>query len=269
MGIAPVLALALVLVAVPASAFRRASAVSDDVAAPGRAWQLLGSVALPVVSYAFVNWARFGTLFSIPFDRQLSTLHDASLRHIVRANGGTMFELRALPTTVVQYFRPDGLRVRFPFPLLPEPGHAYGGAKFVAIQGTTSIPASMPALTVLAIIGVVVLLRADSRFKVLRIPVAATLVATLVTLTYAYITNRYLADFLPALILLALIGTNSLLAATTRRDDPSNRRKLVGCALVVLVAVGLWANVGIARQQEAYRHSHDDRLVRKGAVADR
>jgi hypothetical protein len=269
MGIAPVLALAMVLVAVPVSALRRAASVPDAVAQRGRPWQLLGGLALPIVSYAYVNWAKFGTLVSIPFERQLSTLGDARLRAIVRANGGTMFELRALPTTVVHYFRPDGLRVQFPLPVLPEPGHAYGGAKFVAIQGTTSIPTSMPALTLLAIIGVVVLLRTDNRFTMLRIPVAAALVSTLITLTYAYITNRYLADFLPALILLALIGTNRLLAAPAPSDGKPDRRNVTWCAIAVLVLVGLWVNAGITRQQEAYRHSHDDRLLRSGAVADR
>ncbi len=269
MGIAPVLALAMVLVAVPVSAFRRAAAVSDAVAAKGRLWQLLAGLALPLVSYAYVNWAKFGTLLSIPFERQLSTMHDARLRAIVHANGGTMFELRALPTTVAQYLRPDGLGLRFPFPVLPDPGHAYGSAKFVAIQSTTSIPASMPALTLLALIGVVVLLRADNPYKSLRIPVAGALASTLVTLTYAYITNRYLADFLPALLLLALIGTNSLLAAPSRSGRRIDRRTLTWCALAVLVVVGLWANVGITRQQEAYRHSHDDRLLRREAVGNR
>ena len=178
-----------------------------------------------------------------------------------------MFELRALPTTLIQYFRPDGLSLRFPFPVLPAPGHAYGGAKFLAFQGTTSIPASMPALTVLAVIGVVALLRSNTRFRSLRIPVTAALVSTLVTLTYAYITNRYLTDFLPALLLLALIGVNTLLIAPAPADDKPDRRNLVWGAIAVLVVIGLWANIGITRQQEAYRHSHDDRLLRSQRVS--
>jgi hypothetical protein len=267
MGVAPVLALVAVFVAVLVPRFGRAVGLNATAASTDTRWQYAVAPAVPVAFYAYVNWARFGSATSIPFDRQLSALRQAPVRANLRANGGSMFELRVLPTTVINYFRLDALRFRFPKPILPPPGHVYGGARFIAVQGTTSVPTSMPALTALAVIGVVALVAAGTKFKPLRIPVAAAVLATLVTLTYAYIANRYLTDFLPALILLGLIGVNWLLLAPTRTRSPGSTRKGAWYAIAVLAVIGLWVNVGITGQSESYRHAHDDRLARQEHAA--
>ena len=64
---------------------------------------------MPVALYAAVNRARFGTLFSVPWQRQVLFLVHPHTAHALDANGGTYFGFQCAPTTLLQYFRPDAL----------------------------------------------------------------------------------------------------------------------------------------------------------------
>ena len=65
---------------------------------------------LPLIAHAAVNFAKFGTLFSVPGGRQLLSLQDPARAAWFAGNNESFFSSRFLSTTVVQYLRPDAIR---------------------------------------------------------------------------------------------------------------------------------------------------------------
>ncbi len=116
---------------------------------------------VPVAVYATVNYIKFGTLFSIPFWSQGFTLQDEQRRQFLAVNDGTLFGMKWVPTTVVQYTRPDALRFtsQFPFVDFPPAPRPFSGVVFDLADYSSSLPSSMPLLAVLAAVGIFVLLR--------------------------------------------------------------------------------------------------------------
>ena len=144
--------------------FRSLSGMADrrgrlPVLAPGLA------AAAPIAVYAAINWIKFRTLFSIPFWGQGFTILDPKRQAFLAANDGTLFGLKFAPTTFVQYLRPDALSFTRTYPFVDFPAKAtpIGGVQFDLIDYSSSVPSSMPALTVLAIVGVIVMFRRSDR----------------------------------------------------------------------------------------------------------
>jgi hypothetical protein len=119
----------------------------------------------------------------------------------------------------------------------------------------------MPALVGLAIVGIVGIVRAPARdparaavatARSLSLPVVAAALAVLPTLVIVYITPRYLADFLAALVLPAFAGFHVVLR-WVQASPRSTGRRVVAAVVVVLAVWSVAANVGIARQ---YQNEH-------------
>ena len=93
-----------------------------------RAWRDAATTALaaavPVLLYAAVNAARFGTPFSVPFDAQVLNAFSAPRRAALEDNRGTLFGLKFMPTAALQYLRPDTVAPRrsVPVALVGRPG---------------------------------------------------------------------------------------------------------------------------------------------------
>jgi hypothetical protein len=229
-----------------------ASAPRSDGTFPVAAPTLAAFV--PVAVYSAVNYIKFATLFSIPFYSQGFTLEDAQRRHFLDVNDGTLFGLKWVPTTVVQYARPDALRftATFPFVDFPPPARPFSGVQFDLVDYTSSLPSSMPLLAILGIVGLWALLRArggdpGTGVAALRGPTLGGLAGGLTILPFAYISNRYLADLVPALVIAGLIGVHTLLAATSRADAARPRWAVpVWGTLGFLLIAGLWINVSLA-----------------------
>ncbi len=131
---------------------------SDD----GRGWilPLLVAVLVPAGVYAFVNFARFDAPFSVPWTHQVLALINPRHRKVLAANGGTYFGIKFAPTTLLQYLRPDGLAFDPQFPWITFPRFAtpvIGNARFDTLDPSTSVVTSMPALSLLGVIGLVAL----------------------------------------------------------------------------------------------------------------
>ncbi len=209
---------------------------------------------VPIAAYATVNFIKFGTLFSIPFYGQGFTIEDTQRQQFLEVNDGTLFGLKWVPTTVVQYLRPDALRFtsEYPFVDFPPPAHPFSGVKFDLVDYTSSLPASMPLLAVLAIIGMVMLVRTragapGTGVAALRGPTLGALAGGLTILPFAYIANRYLADAIPALVITSLIGVHALLARTSRpAPDRPRWATPVWATLAVLLVFGVWTNISLA-----------------------
>jgi hypothetical protein len=116
----------------------------------------------------------------------------------------------------------------------------------------------MPALLVLAIGGIVAMVRAPARtarttLASLDLPVLGAVAAAVPSLVFLYITERYTADFLPLLVLAALGGLHAFLAWARA---PASRRVWVvatSTGLGLLVAWGCLANVSLARDYQIAR----------------
>jgi len=246
LGLAVALGLLLVvrLVAIARSRVERPTAAWTEVGA------MTAAIVLPVALYAGVNFSRFGTPFSVPWTDQLLVTVNAHARAVLAENGGTYFGLKFAPTTLMQYLRPDAIAPGALFPWLTFPHFrtpVVGDVLFDTLDPASSLPASMPAVTLLAVVGLVALVRpprAGTSVGGLRIALAGAAVGCIPVLAIAYVAQRYLADFLPALAIAALVGLQALL----RRVRAPTTRRLAAVVLVataVLAGFGIWANLSL------------------------
>ncbi|HEY1739182.1 MAG TPA: hypothetical protein VGI86_10745 [Acidimicrobiia bacterium] len=223
----------------------------DDSAAHGSWSRLLAlagtGVVLPAAVYGAINEARFGTLFSLPLNRQVFTFVDRQRQITLAANGDSLFGAKFAPTTLFQYARPDALRFTSRYPFVDFPlhrAHVFGHVIFDTLDRSSSVTASMPGLLLLAIVGTVFLIRRRGLLARAVAPAAIGLTAgTVFVITIAFVTNRYLADIVPPLVLLALVGVQGV-ASMRPLNSRAGRTGVV--AIVVLCAFGAWASFGLA-----------------------
>jgi hypothetical protein len=196
----------------------------------------VGGVLLNVA----VNLAKFGTLLDLPADRQLLTLQSPTRAAWFAGNNGSFFSPRFLPTTIVQYLRPDALRLErlVPFVRFGPRATEYGSYPVEGNTPSSSLTASATLLFVLAVIGVWVILRRRSWPMVALF--AGALAAALPSFLIGFVANRYLTDMLPALVVPAAAAV-----ATVVLPAGSAGRALRWLA-VALVAWGTWVNVSLA-----------------------
>jgi hypothetical protein len=213
-----------------------------------RAWRpaaaAVAAAAVPVAAYALVNVMRFGTPFQVPFDRQILNDFSASRRAALAANHDTLFGLKFLPSGLLQYLRPDTVTPRALAPWLSWNGRAdvIGDVTFDTVDRAASLPVAAPALLVAAIVGAVAIVRRrlPASWGITLLAAAAAVVPTL---SIAFIAQRYLADFVPILVVGACVGVPVVAAWAA---DLTTRRRVVTAATAVLLAVGLTVNAGLA-----------------------
>ena len=280
-GVAAVVALALVA---GAQLFRRIGPGSDHPRgfarfgpgsdAEGRfhitALVVCGLIA--VALYAGVNMARFGSPYQLPLDKQVYTQHSAVRRAVLARNGGSLFSVNYLPSDLFQYARPDAVRfsTHFPWVEFPPRARVIGpNVYFDTIADSSSVPASMPGFTVLAVVGVVALVRPRRRRASLDLarfwpPIIGGVIGTVFVGTIGFIAHRYLADFFPPLLFAALIGAQCVLQWF---DSKSVRgtRAATAVGLATLLVVGGWISFGLGR---VYQHLPPGSLLYpRGAAA--
>ena len=175
------------------------------------AWVLVAGGVIAVVVGTAVNWAKFRHPYMFPLEHQQWTRVSSRRRLALMMNGGTITGPRFFLSSLVNYFRPDGIRFTayFPFVSLPaEPARGYGGAIVDQAYRTGSVPAFAPLLFVFGILGVIsaIRLRVVEEVRGLLIPVAGAVAAGGGVMLYGYIAHRYTADFLPALIMCGAIA---------------------------------------------------------------
>lgn len=256
-GLAVVAALALVLVDASIGRLNATRARRRVEASPRLP---IGSVAVVcavlLVVAAIPNLARFGNPVGPPMDRQIETSAFAERREFLAANDGAYFGLQFVPTTLLQYARPDALDLRVDFPWVDYPRGGptvVGDVTFDDLDWASSVPATMPVLVVLAVPGVAWFVRAARRRGPGRSLAAlwlGTWAAAGGALTIGYVAHRYLADLMPIVLLPALAGTHLLLA----RDPSAKRswRRAGTAALAAALAFGAWTTIalGVEYQRE-------------------
>ncbi len=245
-GLGPVLALAAVTagaIGVPKllRAFGPAERVGSRIVA-----LLVAVVLVPVGVSAAINQAKFDQPFGIPLDRQVYSSLDPNRKAVLAANDGSLFGAKYVPTTLLQAVRPDaiGATRAFPFIGLPrERAAVVGDVRFDTVEHSLSAPTSMPLFCLLALVGVVAAARRPSLRPLLGV-MAGTAAGAATSLTIAYVTTRYLADFLPFLALTAFVGLQVLLGAQT------HRRLLLGlAAALTLAGIAVNGSAGLVTQR--------------------
>jgi hypothetical protein len=243
-AIPPLIALAILCVVVLSSRGAQLVGLSKQTFSVRLRVQCVAAVALPVFLYSAVNYAKFGTLYSIPWMAQISRYFPGNAA-LLAHNGGSMLGLRFIPETFTQYLRPDAVRFSAWFPWL-----SFGPAPhtFALYQPTSSLTVTMPAFLVLACVGAVGALKGTrlvgSRLAVLRAPLVGACAGAIATLSFGVIEHRYLTDFLPGLVVASLAGLHLTLRWSSARSKRVAR--LVWIALGALCAVGIWSSSGLA-----------------------
>lgn len=216
-----------------------------------------GGVGALVVGAA-VNWAKFRHPYMFPLERQEWTALNARRRLALRMNGGTITGRQFFLTSLVNYFRPDGIRFvpYFPFVTLPaDPGRPYGGAFLDQWYRTGSVPSFMPLLFLSTVWGFVSLARrsVSNAIGPLWITLLGALAVVGGVMFYGYVSHRYTSEFLPVLIIGSTIGIVDLAHRLHAR-----RRSLKRVAVAVTVALaafGILASmaVGVHAARTTYR----------------
>lgn len=207
---------------------------------------LAAGIVLPVALYGAVNIARFGAPFALPLEKQVFTALDHRRQVVLAENNGSLFGATFAPTTAAQYIRPDALRFESGAPFVNFPrwrASVIGDATFDTLDRSSSIPSSMPGLTLLAGVGIGALVQRRRRSDLLR-TYGPTIVGGALgfgsTVAIAYVAHRYLADAFPPLIVLAMLGMHALLAA-----QPSRARTVATAVIASACVVGFWISLSL------------------------
>jgi hypothetical protein len=169
-----------------------------------------GAVGLPLA----INWIKFRTLFSIPWSQQLVALQSPTVAAFYRHHG--IISLTNLSSTLGWYFRPSALGMTGLFPFFRFPSHVAisAHAAFLSAERSSSVPASMPLFTILALIGLIVVvqprivgltLSRGGRW-ILRAAIIGSVASGITVLVFDTIANRYMADLLPFIISASIVG---------------------------------------------------------------
>ena len=208
-----------------------------------------GLVALG--SSAVVNVAKFDQPFGIPLDKQVFSGLDQNRQAALAANGGSLFGAKYVPTTLLQAVRPDavGTTRSLPYVGLPRDRPALvGDVRFDTLERSLSAPTSMPLLVLLALAGLVVA-AARRPLRPLLVLAAGAAAGAGLSLTIAYVTTRYLADFLPFLLLAALIGVQALLPRLSAGGIRGRRLVVALAAGLVVAGIVVNGSVGLVTQR--------------------
>ncbi|MET0421638.1 MAG: hypothetical protein ABW073_08015, partial [Acidimicrobiia bacterium] len=228
-------------------------------------WALVACV-VPVMLYCGLNVAKFGTPVSVPWRDQVFTSVSSERRAFLDANHDTFFGPQFVPTSLVEYLRPDAFELQDEFPFIgyrtDSIGREFGldGVRFEKFDATGSIPVTYPLLLTLSAVGVVALVATRRRrpsTRAMWTPLAGAAAAASTIFVFGYLAQRYLGDVWPLLVLGACVG----FAFTTRAlRDVSTRARTVIVALLVVIGLGAaWINFSQALwSQRLYASPNDD-----------
>jgi hypothetical protein len=219
---------------------------------------------LPVVACLGVFWAKFGT----PVPSLLLNQQFASAPWwlaIRRVDHNSLQGIRFMPTNLLAYLRPDGVVFASGFPWVdfrfPAAGiHLVGiprGSEY--LEPFSTVPDDMPLAVVAVIAGLAyggwnlrrrgVAVR-DALTALVRSPMTYVIIGTAgsaaLTLTNAFITNRYLGDMFPLIAVSLILAVRLLAEPAARLRGPG--AVAVACGVTVLLAWTVLINIGLQYQ---------------------
>lgn len=212
---------------------------------------ILVASVIPLIAFAITNWARFGSLFSVPFPLQVFSQFNENRQAMLRDNNGSFFGLKFAPTNIVRYLSPIAISFErlFPFVAWPAKATVYGNVTFDTVDRSGSIVTGAPMFIPLALVGAWWTLVRDRTRQWSVISIAAV-VSTFSTITIAYVAHRYLADLVPALLVFACAGLWCIARGLQMR--PKWLKRSVLGVLTLLFVFGFWNQLGLALTTRAF-----------------
>lgn len=181
-----------------------------DTPIPGNHAICLGAFLICALSlYSGINYAKFATLASRP----LTLYAQTDPERLEEIGGGKTIYLNNVRANLLNYFGRN-LLLRNSFPWISMRGDAkvFQETRITRVEPFSSIPASMPALSVLSLAGLYALLVPPSpQLKKLRLPVIGALSGGSSMLLHFAISERYLHDYYPFLVLAGAAGLHWIL----------------------------------------------------------
>ncbi len=200
---------------------------------------------LPLAIGCAIDLTKFGVLFGIPYSEEL-LIHYSPLGHV---NGGHFLDLRYVPSTLQAYVAPTDFRVSsiFPYITLPNvPSAVSNNHRLFWHSPTASVVLSMPLLVVSGVVGVITAFtpRRPMVFNGLRILLVTAAIPAGVIMIFGWILERYVADFMPLLVLASMIG---MVEVWHRLDGRYRATRVYACVVIAVLALfGLLTNLGLA-----------------------
>ena len=159
--------------------------------------------------YSGINYAKFATLVSRPL--RLSVQYNP--KRLEKLGEGKSIYFNSVRANLLNYFgRNLRLRNSFPWISMRRDATVFQETKMDRVEPFSSIPASMPALSVLSLAGLYALLVPPSpNLKKLRLPAIGALSGGSSILLHFAISERYLHDYYPFLVLAGAVGLHWIL----------------------------------------------------------
>jgi len=202
------------------------------------------SVLITLGVYFGVNYAKFRTLNAVPL--QYYDFYTEFPKRL-QATRGKEIHLENVPTGVVTYFGLHGARLKdkFPWFYMEEEATFVGSPANDLIEEFSTVPISMPALTLLALIGgSALVLGSNQTLRHARLPAVTLFMGGGIVLATVCITERYLHDFYPALVICAAAGVARI--ESSRRALP-----LTGLlAMLSVISIALNCSFSFINQRE-------------------
>lgn len=196
------------------------------------------AVTLTASTYFGINYAKFRTFRSMPLQYYDLYVQTPGRMQIT---GAKQIHFENIPTTLATYFGPRGLQFdrEFPWVALSRQGTIVGAPAIDVVEPFSSFPVSMPALTLLALGGGVLLFRGSTEaIRRTRLPAVALLIGGGVVFLTVGITQRYLHDLYPALVICAAVG---IFAVPSKKYRPMQTALFSAFALI-----SVWLNCSFA-----------------------
>jgi hypothetical protein len=163
-------------------------------------------VVITLSTYFGVNYAKFRTFDAVPL-RYYDFYAEFPKR--LKATEGKQIHLKNIPTGLATYFGVHGARLKnkFPWFYMEEEATFIGSPANDLIEPFSTVPISMPALTLLSLIGASALIVSSSDvLRHARLPAVTLFMGGGIMLATVCITERYLHDLYPALVIAAAAG---------------------------------------------------------------
>ncbi|MGB0112719.1 MAG: hypothetical protein WBP59_05825 [Ilumatobacteraceae bacterium] len=221
-----------------------------------REWLLAAMTAAAAVVMVVPNWLRFHRIYGIPMQDHLVTQAEEYRQRMLEYAGEDFTDIRYAPSNVLAYLRPDGISLssRFPFVNAPrEIPTVFFDAVYDITNRTPSIVASSPLLFALTLVGAYIALRcvrSGGLPRQMAFLACAGVPAVGAHVIWGFITPRYLADFLPLMMPLTLVGFAAVAVRISEAAPTPRRWSLAG--IVLVAAWSIVANTGLALGSSYY-----------------
>jgi len=194
-----------------------------------------GILAVTGITYCGVNYLKFRTLDGVPLRYYVQYAITPARMQDTR---GKQIHLTNFRTGAMAYFGLDAaeLHPEFPWIYMSVGVRVFPEAVIDAIEPHSSIPLSMPALFILACVGVRTLVcrsKQEPGVRQMLLPAGAMLVGGSIVIFTVGITHRYVHDFYPFLILAGAIGASRIASSQFARA------KIAMLAMLVVSSIAI------------------------------